>query len=725
MTIHTYRKNAFKVALFYAVAGSCWIVFSDLLGNLLSDVPQSIAWYQMLKGLLFVLLSAILIYLLAARQMHILIEAHKRHEESEKRYRTIVENVTDALIIFADRSTVAYANPMACEMLRLPLETLLESKPQDFLDPLLYGIYQDAWDMAEHGEALFGEDSGKNGSGRIVYFEYRATPIRHNGRLHLLAAFRDISDRKRSAKALARSESKFRHVLENIPLIGISLDTNGRLTFANDYFLELTGYTRDEALGSDWFDTFIPEDIRDNVRNVFDTTMARQELAELSNFENEILTRSGARLNVAWSNVGSRDNKDRIAEVTCMGVDLTERFRAEDALRAAKDAAEIANQAKSEFLATMSHEVRTPLNGVMGMLQLMESTPMDQEQQQYIATAMVSSQNLMRILSDILDISRIEANKFELASEEFELADVVRPVVDTYSKESALKDLDFKYDIDSNVPKKLLGDPGRLRQVLFNLVGNAVKYTESGEISLHISVLYAADTSRIPIHFLIHDTGIGIPDQKLAEVFESFTQADSSYTRRFGGVGLGLTIVKRLVQTMDGSLVMDSEPGRGTDAHVTVFLERAKDDGASRHPQEPQHHEQLERPLKLLVVEDETVNRFYAVRLLEKLGHDAKEAVNGEEALRLLASEHFDAVFMDIHMPKLDGVSATRSIRENTSGDFPPDIPIIAMTAYAMPGDEETFKKAGMDYYLAKPVEADELAAALDRISERLTASAV
>ncbi len=724
MTIHFYRKNAFKVALFYAIAGSCWIVFSDLLANLLSDVPQSIAWYQMLKGLLFVLLSAVLIYVLAARQMHILIEAHKRHEESEKRYRTIVENVTDALIIFADRRTVAYANPKACEMLQLPLETLLESKPQDFLDPLFYTIYEDAWDMAEHGEALFGEESGKDGSGRTVYFEYRATPIRHDGRLHLLATFRDITERKRSAKALARSESKFRHVLENIPLIGISLDTKGRLTFANDYFLELTGYTRDEALGSDWFDTFIPEDIRDSVRNVFDTTMARQELAELSNFENEILTRSGARLNVAWSNVVSRDDKDRIAEVTCMGVDLTERFRAEDALRAAKDAAEIANQAKSEFLATMSHEVRTPLNGVMGMLQLMESTSLDQEQRQYIATAMVSSQNLLRILSDILDISRIEANKFELASEEFELTDVVRPVVDTYSKESALKDLDFQYDIDSNVPTKLLGDPGRLRQVLFNLVGNAVKYTESGEVSLHISVPYATDASRVPIHFLIHDTGIGIPDQKLAEVFESFTQADSSYTRRFGGVGLGLTIVKRLVQTMDGSLVMDSEPGRGTDVHVTVFLERAKDDRAPRHPHEPQHHEQLERPLKLLVVEDETVNRFYAVRLLEKLGHDVKEAVNGEEALRLLAAEHFDAVFMDIHMPKLDGMSATRSIRENTSGDFPTDIPIIAMTAYAMPGDEEAFKKAGMDDYLAKPVEADELTAALERISERLTASA-
>ncbi|TVM19320.1 hybrid sensor histidine kinase/response regulator [Oceanidesulfovibrio indonesiensis] len=724
MTIHTYRRNAFKVALFYAVAGSCWIIFSDLFANLLSDVPQAIAWYQMLKGLLFVLFSALLIYMLAARQMSDIVEAHKREEESEKRYRTIVENVTDALIIFADRDTVAYANPMACEMLQLPLEKVLQARPKDIFGSSFYSIYQDAWDMAQHGEALFGETSGRVGSGRTIHFEYRATPMRHDGQLHLLASFRDITERKRSAEALARSESKFRHVLENIPLIGISLDTKCQLTFANDYFLELTGYTRKEALGSDWIETFIPEDIRDTVRNVFETTMARQELGELSTFENEILTRSGSRLNVAWSNVLSRDSKDRIVEVTCMGVDLTERSRAEEALRTAKDAAEIANQVKNEFLATMSHEVRTPLNGVMGMLQLMESTALDEEQRQYIATAMISSQNLLRILSDILDISRIEANKFELADEEFELTDVVAPVVDTYSKEATIRGLDFRYEIDTHVPKILQGDPGRLRQVLFNLVGNAVKYTESGEVVLHISVPFATDSARVPVHFMISDTGIGIPDQKLAEVFDSFTQADSSYTRRFGGVGLGLTIVRRLVQMMDGSLVMDSEPGRGTDVHVNVFLKRVEDERTAPAHQPSQPQELSERPLKLLVVEDETVNRFYAVRLLQKLGHDAREAMDGEEALQLLATEHFDAVFMDIHMPKLDGVSATRSIRENTTGGFPTDIPIIAMTAYAMPGDEEEFKQAGMDDYLAKPVEAEELAAALERISERLAATA-
>ncbi|MFW5733540.1 MAG: PAS domain S-box protein [Oceanidesulfovibrio sp.] len=725
MTIHTYRTSAFKVALVYALAGTGWIVFSDLLANLLSEVPRSIAWYQMFKGLLFVYLSAVLIYMLTARQMRLILMVRARQEESERCFRSIVENVTDALIIFADRKSVASANPVACEMLRMPLTTILKSTPKDFLNPNMYAIFQQAWDMAERDEAFFGEGTAQRGSGRIMHYEYRTTPMLQNGRLHLLANFRDITKRKRSAEALVRSEYKFRNVLENIPLIGISLNTEGKITFANDYFLELTGYTREEALESDWFETFLPEEERTTVREVFENAMAQQSLNGVSNYEYEILTRSGDRLDVAWSNAVTRNDQDRIVEVTCLGVDLTERSRAEDALRVAKESAELASQVKSEFLATMSHEVRTPLNGIMGMLQLMESISHDDEQRQYIATAMASSQSLLRILSDILDISRIEANKFELAHDEFDLNEIIGPVVNTYSKEAEIKGLDFLYDIDEDVPVKLKGDPGRLRQVLFNLVGNAVKYTDSGQVSLHISALpFAAGSDRVPIHFLIHDTGIGIPDQKLTEVFESFTQADSSYTRRYGGVGLGLTIVKRLVQTMDGSLVMDSEYGRGTDVHVTVVLENAESERDERQVPPTVAPHDRHRPLKLLVVEDEIVSRFYAVRLLEKLGHDAHEASNGQEALDMLAAEDFDAVIMDIHMPKLDGVAATRSIRKNTSGALPASIPIIAMTAYAMPGDEEAFKQAGMDDYLAKPVEAEALAAALDRLSERLSATA-
>ncbi|QJT09131.1 PAS domain-containing sensor histidine kinase [Oceanidesulfovibrio marinus] len=722
MAPRTYRINAIKVAVFYAIAGAIWIIFSDLYAKHLSEVPSPVAWYQMSKGLLFVFLSALLIYILSARQMLSLLEARKLHEESESRYRTIVENVTDALIIFSGKGTVTYANPMACEMLGKSLDEIQSLDPRAFIPTGMYDLYSKAWELAERGEAFFGEDSSPEiHPKRTVHFEYRTTPMMYDGTLHLLASFRDITESKQSAQALIRSESKFRNVLENIPLIGISLDMQGRLTFANDHFLALTGYSRKEALGKDWFETFIPKDIRNIVRSVYEKTMERQKLGELSTFENEILTRSGARLKVAWSNVLTRDVHDRIVEVTCVGVDLTERVRAENALRTAKTAAEIANQAKSEFLATMSHEVRTPLNGVMGMLQLMESTSLDEEQREYIATAMDSSMNLLRILSDILDISRIEAGKFELVDEPFSMDEVIAPVVDTYSKEAAAKGLAFRCEVAPNVPPELEGDPVRLRQILFNLVGNAVKYTETGEVLLQVSALpHAANPSRIPLHFVVHDTGIGIPDQKMNEIFETFTQVDSSYSRRFGGVGLGLAIVKRLVGMMDGSLAMDSEPGRGTDAHVTLYL-RSSARAEAAQPTPAASAEPLPcRPLRVLVVEDETVNRFYAVRMLEKLGHETIEAADGESALEKLAREKFDVVLMDIQMPRLDGVSATRRIREDTSGDFDPDIPIIAMTAYAMPGDEEEFKSAGMDDYLAKPVEAEALAEALDNVAKRI-----
>lgn len=723
MALQKYRVSALKVAVFYAIAGATWIIFSDLYANHFSEVPQPVAWYQMSKGLLFVLLSALLIYMLSARQMLSLLEARKQHEESETRYRTIVENVTDALIIFSARETVTYANPVACEMLGYSLDDILAQAPRELIPPGMYDLYTKAWDLAERGEAFFGEDSSTEIRPKhTVHFEYRTTPMRHDGKLHLLASFRDITESKRSAKALLRSEKKFRTVLENIPLIGISLNMQGRLTFANNHFLTLTGYSRKEVLGKDWFETFIPKEIRHIVRTVFETTMERQELGELSTFENEILTRSGTRLKVAWSNVLTRDANNRILEVTCVGADLTERIRAEDALRTAKTAAEIANQAKSEFLATMSHEVRTPLNGVMGMLQLMESTSLDEEQRQYIATAMESSMNLLRILSDILDISRIEAGKFELVDEHFNINEVISPVVDTYSKEAAAKGLAFRYEVAPDVPTELEGDPVRLRQILFNLVGNAVKYTETGEVQLQVHTLsYGTDTSRIPLHFVVHDTGLGIPDQKMSDIFETFTQVDSSYSRRFGGVGLGLAIVKRLVRMMDGSLAMDSEPGRGTDVHVTLPLKyTANTEGAQPAPEAAAIESASGRPLRVLVVEDETVNRFYAVRMLEKLGHETVEAADGESALQKLAGEKFDVVLMDIQMPRLDGVSATRRIREDTSGDFDPDIPIIAMTAYAMPGDEDEFINAGMDDYLAKPVEAEALAEALDNVAKRI-----
>jgi signal transduction histidine kinase/ActR/RegA family two-component response regulator len=373
----------------------------------------------------------------------------------------------------------------------------------------------------------------------------------------------------------------------------------------------------------------------------------------------------------------------------------------------ARVAAESANVAKSTFLATMSHEIRTPMSGVMGMLQLLKSTPLDQEQGQYVDLALQSSRYLLHILSDILDLSRIEAGALALRDEPFDGDDLVKPVVGALELEANGKGLALSVAMDRRLSSRLRGDAGRIRQVLFNLVGNAIKYTEQGQVRLELNLLpHRRASGQVCLHIVVADTGIGIPDGILHSVFEPFTQVDGSSTRRQGGAGLGLSIVKRLVGLMGGTLAVSSEPGRGTEVHVSLWLGT---EAGEEHVAKPDGQAGASARRKILVAEDEAINRLAVVRRLEQLGCDAGQAVNGQEALALLGRETFDAVLMDVQMPIMSGIEATRRIRSGEVGSIDPNIPIIALTAYAMSGDREKFMEAGMDAYLSKPVDMDEL----------------
>jgi len=412
-----------------------------------------------------------------------------------------------------------------------------------------------------------------------------------------------------------------------------------------------------------------------------------------------------------------RDESGKPYRMAGSHTDITERRHVEEELRQARHEAEAASSAKSSFLANMSHEIRTPMNGVIGMSELLLGTELNETQREYLEMLKLSADSLLELLNDILDFSKIEAGRMELDAQEFDLGEVVTEVAQAMGVRAFQKRLVLLHHITSDVPLRLIGDDGRLRQILVNLVGNAIKFTNEGGVTIDVS-LDSLTADKATLHFKVNDTGIGISDDMHESIFEAFTQAETTTSRRYGGTGLGLAICHDLVALMQGRIWVESQPGKGSTFHFTAAFGRTS--GISIKPRAPRKKPVVVTnvSMKVLIVEDGHVSQLVGARMLEKRGHHVTLASSGREAIVRCQKDTFDAILMDVHMPGLNGYEATARIRrlEQSSGRH---VPIIAMTANAMKGDREKCLAAGMDDYIPKPLRSAELFRVVEQFAQR------
>jgi len=559
----------------------------------------------------------------------------------------------------------------------------------------------------------------------------------------------DVSERKEAERALrtlnhcleaeveARTRSvhehqaRFRGAFDHAPIGMALVAPDGRWLEVNQSLRELLGYTEEELLGTDFQTITHPDDLTADIGYVQAVLAGEIRTYQM---EKRYYHKSGRLVYVLLSVSLVRGEAGEPLYFISQIKNITERKRVEAELQAAKLAAEAASQAKGEFLANMSHEIRTPMNGVLGMAELALETELTAEQREYLRLIRSSGESLLRIINDILDFSKIEASRLDLETIPFNLDDVLLPGLRLLAFRAAEKGIGFRMDLAPELPQ-LVGDPGRLEQVVINLASNAVKFTERGEVHVTVNVRQRS-SHEATLRFSVRDTGIGISPEKQELVFEAFSQADGSTTRKYGGTGLGLSISQQLTRLMGGELRLNSEPGGGTTfwfelslplapaAHVTSRPAEAPGPAPAREtvpaqvPAPPGVPPTPGESLRILLVEDDATNQALAKRILERAGHEVELAGNGRIALQCLAQSDFDVVLMDVQMPEMDGLTATAAIRERENGSGH-RVPIIGLTAHAMQSDRDRCLDAGMDDYVSKPLRRELLFAALAAVPRR------
>ena len=803
--------------------------------------------------------------------------AHRRKVEqalmeSEAFYQSLVETLPLAMLRKDLTGRFTFANRLLCEAFNRPLESIIGHSDHDFFPRELAEKYRaDDRYVLEHRSTFETTEEFQTPAGDLRYTHVVKSPVYDSaGNLvGIQGIFSDVTEKERAERELVQTKARLQAVLDAATQVSIiSTDVDGEINLVNTGAERMLGYTSDEMLGKSPAMFHLASEVE--ARGIelsrefgcpiqgFEVFVTNARRGDHEEREWTYVRKDGQHLRVALSVTAKRDHEGYVNGFLGIAVDITTRHQAEIELLKAKEVAEAANRAKSDFLANMSHEIRTPLNAIIGMTELVRDTELDVTQREYLSMVQESGESLLSVINDILDFSKIEAGKLSLERVSFDLRELLGDTMKSLALRAHRKRLELACHVAPVVPVLIEGDPHRLRQVVVNLVGNAIKFTERGEVVLDVDVEHVNDDD-LSLHFRVTDTGIGISPDQLHTIFEAFEQADTSTTRRYGGTGLGLAISSRLIDLMDGSVWVESEVDRGSTFHFVARFWAASSDSESNvskiYPpmlqglrvlvvddnatnrrilveiltnwmMEPtavasvaEAVKQLEQmadagqpyamiltdasmpdvdgftlarkvqenrvlcrsmimmltsgdrpgdirrckelgiaaylvkpikqselldailvaiggqsaltgaqevsaistrktnaPKSILLAEDSLINQKLAIGLLEKWGHRVTVANDGREAVDLSANGTFDLILMDVQMPELDGLDATRLIRrrEETTGKH---LPIVAMTAHAMKGDRELCLEAGMDDYLMKPIRAEQLFQALEKIN--------
>ncbi len=709
--------------------GSRWIAYFDAAEEapLIVEVraPERVvvaAWARQLVVPLAVLaltLGAIWGYarLLARSQAQRDASAHAVASK-ERRLRNILETAADGIVTIDARGIVREYNRAAEAIFQLPAGQVLGRPIAEILPPELAGHQEHVERYLRTGEArIIGhgrtlETRRRDGTPMVVHLA--VSEVEDQGERLFTGIVRDVTE-------VRDAEARFRVLFQRSGEPHLLFDRDG-LVDCNEAARALLGAaTLDAVRGVRLADLSAPGQGSQDAGTADALAMA------------DAAARREGSARLAWT-IRAIDGRSIPVEMTLTPIrlaghpeavlvalhDVTERLQHEQALRAARDAAESAALAKSSFLAMMSHELRTPMTGIIGMVELLSDSSLTAEQRRFVGALSTSAGSLLRVLNDVLDFSKVEAGRLELEAVEFDPAAVAGEVVEILSNAASRRGNELRTDWRAGVVPRVVGDPSRLRQVLLNLVGNAVKFTERGQVQVSIRAGRNPAPEGVTLRFEVQDTGVGIPEDVLPQLFNPFQQADSSTSRRYGGTGLGLAICRRLVEAMGGAIGVESQPGRGSRFWFDVPFRRAR---PAPRLAPPAAAAVLEHParagvaprgrLRILFAEDSPVNRLLVSTRLRRTGHEVAVVDDGRAAVAAARDGDFDLVLMDMQMPELDGAAATREIRliEGPRGK----VPIIALTADARPEFREQYMRAGLDDYVTKPIDWAKLDAAIAR----------